>query len=332
MLSFSKKTEDDIPIAHGYNNEECIGKPIFTVFFVADYYSEPAIDSASPHEVIENERFRLQEEFSLSTREFEILLDLVARHEPVPVDSSRGMKRAYLAIQKCLHHKLKNELEFGPSENVFIKPIYDSTKERTNHIVTLFASSGAGKSWMVNDLLMRNPCVQHHKCPGIFLFSSVGEDDPSYKPIRKFYQFQFFVKDPKDLDPEDTLIKSYEDRSILIFDDINSIADRKIRNRVIHFRETCLEIARHRSLGIISTEHLFHARAKTQKLRNSSAYLCLYPRNSPKPIDHVLEHNFNLNRFERHALITKCKREGRANFLHIDYPGYLVNTKRVHLF
>ena len=166
----------------------------------------------------------------------------------------------------------------------------------------------------------------------IFLFSSVGADDPSYKPIREFYALKFFVKDPKDLAPEDLNINTYEERSILIFDDINSIANKKMRNQVISFRETCLEIARHRSLGIISTEHLFHNRAKTQRLRNSSAYLCLYPRNSPKPIDDVLDNNFNLGRYERHALIKKLVREGRAQFLHIDYPGYVINTKRVHLF
>ena len=332
MLSFSSNSEKDRAIAHGYDNEDCTGKPIFTVYFIADYHSPPAVQASDPSQLLINEQFRLQEEFALSSREFQDLVALVAKQEPVPVDAPRSTKRAYLAVQKAMYHKLKNQLEFGPHENVFLKPIYDTTRPRTNHICTLFASSGAGKSWKVNDLLMRNPCVQQHICPGIFLFSSVGGDDPSYKPIRDFYQFKFFWKDPRDLDPEDTNINSYEERSILIFDDINSIADRKIRNRVIHFRETCLEIARHRSLGIISTEHLFHNRAKTQKLRNSSAYLCLYPRNSPKPIDDVLDNNFNLNRYERHSLIKKLIREGRAQFLHIDYPGYIVNSKRCHLF
>ena len=333
MLSFTSNDPDnDKAIAHGFDNEECMGEPKFTVYFKPEYYADPEISSSEPKALLRTEQFRIQEEFSMSTREYEILVDLVSREEPVPEDSGRGFKRAYLAIQKVMHHKLKNELEFGPDEKVFLKPVYDSTKPRTNHICTLFASSGAGKSWKVNDLLMRNPCVLNNICPGIFLFSSVGDNDPSYKPIKDFYQFKFFWKDPRDLDPEDTQIRTYEERSILIFDDINSISDRRVREKVIHFRETCLEIARHRSLGIISTEHLFHNRAKTQKLRNSSAYLCLYPRNSPKPIDDVLENNFNLNRFERNSLIKKCKREGRANFIHVDYPGYLVNTKRVHLF
>ena len=49
-------------------------------------------------------------------------------------------------------------------------------------------------------------------------------------------------------------------------------------------------------------------------------------------MDDVLENNFNLGRYERHSLIKKLIREGRAQFLHVDYPGYLINTKRVHLF
>ena len=331
MLSF-EGGEKDIAIAYGYNNEDCSGTPLFTVYFIPDYHSPPAIDSNDPRTLVANERYRLQTEFGLSRREFDDILDLVAKHEPVPEHSSRAIKRAYLAIQKVMYTKLKRELEFGPKENVWIKPIYDTTPNRTNQIMTLFASSGAGKSWMVNDYCMRNPAVLNDTVPGIFLFSSVGDDDPSYKPIKDLYQFKFFWKDPRDLDPEDTSIDTYQEKSILIFDDVNSIGDRKVRKRIIQFRETCLEIARHRSLVIISTEHLYHNRAKTQKLRNSSAYLTLYPRNSPKPIDDVLENIFNLNRHERYALISKLKREARSQFLHIDYPGYIVNTKRVMLF
>ena len=331
MLSFTGD-EDDLAIAYGYNNEECAGEPIFTVYFIPDYHSEPAIESSDPKSLVANERYRLQTEFGLSMREFNDILDLVAKHEPVPEHASRAIKRAYLAIQKVMVMKLKKELEFGPKEDVFVKPIYDTTPNRTNQIMTLFASSGAGKSWMVNDYCMRNPAVQDEIVPGIFLFSSVGDNDPSYKPIKDRYQFKFFWKDPRDLDPEDTQIDTYQEKSILIFDDVNSIGDRKVRNRIIQFRETCLEIARHRSLVIISTEHLYHNRAKTQKLRNSSAFLTLYPRNSPKPIDDVLENIFNLNRHERAALISKLKREARSQFLHIDYPGYIINTKRIMLF
>ena len=332
MLSFTSTSDKDRPVALGYNNKECISKPIFTVYFIPEYNSPPAIETSDPKSLVKNEQFRLQEEFGLTTREFDDLLHLVSKHEPVPVEANRGLKRAYLAIQKVMHQKLKRELEFGPKENVFLKPVYDTTKLRTNHICTLFGSSGAGKSWKVNDMLMRNPCIQSHQCPSIFLFSSVGGDDPSYAPIRKFYDMKFFWKDPRDLDPEDLNIKNYEDRTILVFDDINSLSDIRIRKQVIKFRETCLEIARHSSLGIVSTEHLMHNRAATQRLRNSSAYLVLYPRNGSKAIDDVFENHFNLNRHERHSLITKCKREGRAQFLHTDYPQYLVNTKRVILF
>ena len=243
MLSFTSRSDKDRPIALGYNNKDCIGKPIFTVYFIPEYNSEPAIETSDPKSLIRNEQFRIQEEFSLSTREFDDLLGLVARHEPVPVDCSRALKRAYLTIQKVMHQKLKRELEFGAKEDVYLKPIYDTTKLRTNHIATLFGSSGAGKSWKVNDMLIRNPCIQKDICPAIFLFSSVGGDDPSYAPIRKKYDMKFFWKDPRDLDPEDLNIKSYEDRSILVFDDINSLSDVRVRKQVIGFRETCLEIA-----------------------------------------------------------------------------------------
>ena len=127
-------------------------------------------------------------------------------------------------------------------------------------------------------------------------------------------------------------MSSYKEKSVLIFDDIDSISDKAIRNRIVNFRDNLLEIARHKSLVIISSAHLFHNRKATQKLRNSSAYYILYPRNSIKPLDDVLENQMGMNRHQRSDLIKKLKREGRANFIHVDSPPYVVNTKRVMLF
>lgn len=332
MLSFDRRSEEDIEVAHGYDNSGCLGKPSFTIYFIAEWNSPPAIDSGDPKSVISGERFRIKSEFGLNNVEFNSILDIVAKNEPIAIDASRTFKKAYLEITRVLHEKLKKVVEFEPTEKIFLKPIYNTMANRTNQICTLFASSGAGKSWMVNDLLMRNEAVQNNTVPAIFLFSSVGESDPSYKPIKKFYDLKFFCKNPSELDQHDLSINAYEEKSILIFDDVNSIADKLIRKRIIHFRNVCLEIARHRSLVIVSTEHLMHNRTATQKLRNSSAYLVLYPRNSPKPIDSVFDDVFNLRTQERTDLIKKISRQGRGQFVRTDYPSYLVNTKRVQLF
>ena len=271
-------------------------------------------------------------EYSLSKSEYKMLVDRVAADEPVIETSSRTLKRCYLEIKRIMSEKLKTTLEFSNSDKVFLKPIFDTTLDRTNQIISLFGSSGCGKSWMVNDLLMRNPAVKNLVPPAIYLFSSVGDDDPSYRPLKEFYNERFVWVDPRDVEPDDVNIKSYKPKTILIFDDINSLADKSVKTMIVRFRDRCCEIARHSSLVIVSTEHLFPARIHTQKLRNSSAYMVLYPRNSPKPIDDLLENQIGYNRFQRGDLIKKVKREGRAQFIRVDMPTYLVNTKRVQLF
>ena len=165
----------------------------------------------------------------------------------------------------------------------------------------------------------------------VYKFSSV-ENDPSFKPLRDLMGEKFVYKDPRELTPEECNVKSYDKKSVLIFDDINSISDKRIRNMVINFRDNCLEVARHRSLVVLSSDHLMHARQLTAKLRNSSAFMVFYPRNSPKPIDHVLEHNMAMNRFERVDLIKKIIKEGRSQFIRMDSPSYLINSKRCLLF
>ena len=333
MLSFSE-TKDSIPIAIGYDNKDCVGKPIFKVYFVPDYAkeSQPLISSDSPTELIDNERFRLMTEYGLSNLEFEHMVTRIAKDEPVDPSASRSLKRAYLDIKQLLLNKLKTTLEFSSREKVFLKPFYDTTPNRQNQIVTAFASSGAGKSYAINDLLMRNPAIQDGETvPAVILFSSVGADDPSYQGIKNFMGEKFFWKDPKTLEATDLMVSHYEKKSVLIFDDINSIANKRIRDRVIAFRDNCLEVARHRSLVIISSSHLMHDRTKTQKLRNSSAYYMLYPRNSVKPALDCFENMFNMSRHVRNDLVKKMKREGRMNFLRVDTPSYLINEKRCQL-
>ena len=333
MLSFHKTSEKDFPIAHGYNSKQCIGRPIFTVYFVNDYRKStaPAIESSDTRSLLDNDQYRIQKEFALSKNEFRILVDRVAKGEAVLETSSRTIKRAYLEIQRVINQKLKTTLEFSPNEKVFVKPIYDTTKDKTNQITFVCGSSGAGKSFSVNDMLMRNPAIQQNIVPSIHLFSSVGNTDPSYKPIRDFYGERFIYHDPRDLEPEALNKRSYQTKSVLIFDDTNSISDRKVRARIVQFRENMLEIARHQSLVIICTEHLFHSRMATQRLRNSAAYYRLFPRNSVKPIDDVLDNQFAMQRHERSDLIKKLKQEGRSQFIRMDTPSYIINTKRVML-
>lgn len=333
MLSFSE-TDDSIPIAVGYSNKDCIGRPLFKVYFVPDYAkdSAPLIASDSPTELIDNERFRLMTEYGLSKLEFEHMVQRIAKDEPVDPSASRSLKRAYLDIKQLIHTKLKTSLEFGSREKVWLRPWYDTTPDRTNQIVTAFASSGAGKSYAINDILMRNPAIQDNETvPAVILFSSVGADDPSYAPIRNWMGEKYFWKDPKDLEPTDLMVSHYEKKSVLIFDDVNSIANKRTRERVIAFRDNCLEVARHRSLVIISSSHLMHDRTRTQKLRNSSAYFVLFPRNSVKPILDCLEHMFAMGRHQRNDLVKKLKREARMQFLRVDTPSYVVNEKRVML-
>ena len=64
MLSFQTTSEKDRAIAHGYDNQDCTGKPIFTVYFIPDYHSPPAVESADPSKLLLNEQFRLQEVMS----------------------------------------------------------------------------------------------------------------------------------------------------------------------------------------------------------------------------------------------------------------------------
>ena len=128
MLSFSE-TKDSIPIAVGYANKDCVGRPLFKVYFVPDYAkeSQPMIASDNPKELIETERFRLMSEYGLSKVEFEHMVMRISKDEPVDPSASRSLKRAYLDIKQLILNKLKTTLEFSSK----------ATYERTSNIMSV---------------------------------------------------------------------------------------------------------------------------------------------------------------------------------------------------
>ena len=84
------------------------------------------------------------------------------------------MKRPFLEISHLVDRKLRNEIEFDMSEQVFLAPAIDYEGTRKNWILTAFAASGAGKSYAIQQTLLRAP--HRDEITRVYLFGSVGQE------------------------------------------------------------------------------------------------------------------------------------------------------------
>ena len=327
MLSFDRMTEKDIELAWGYDSKEFKNK-IFSVYFTTRD-GQSAIVSENIQKLLQGEQLRIMTENNITPAEYKLLCLSHQRAKPADVAWSRGLKKAYLEIQKSTDSKLKRELEFDRHDDVFLVPAFDASEARTNYITTFWGSSGSGKSWSMQSILLRMPSL--HNVPMVYLFGSVGDEDPSFDKLKDRLRERIKYMSPRDMKAEDYNYRNYEIGAVLVFDDISSIANRRVRSSMQAFLDTVLEVARHRSQIIFASSHLFHAYQATAKLRNSSRYLALYPRNTPKVLSSILDHEYGWSRQKRLEMVRKCKAESRMTWISKNHPAHLLTEKRLVL-
>jgi len=141
------------------------------------------------------------------------------------------------------------------------------------HIRVLYiaAPAGAGKStWCAQFISKHKKMYPKSK---FILFSRVNQDAPldALKPKREIID-EALVEVPME-------IEELPDNSIILFDDIDTISDDKIRHAVYKIKDQILEIGRHKKITILVTSHLINGNDKktTRTILNEAQAVTIFP-------------------------------------------------------
>ena len=175
------------------------------------------------------------------------------------------------------HLKIANESKF--------QHIPDTTKER--EIIYITGPSGSGKSTYTRMFL--EEYKKKYKDREIYMFSSLKED-PSLDKIK-----------PKRLKIDDSLWKDpleAEDLkdSVCIFDDIDVISERKIKEAVYNILNKVLEIGRHFNITCIITNHLATNGRDTRRILNEAHAYVYFPHSAGGKIKYLLQEYLDIDK------------------------------------
>ena len=154
--------------------------------------------------------------------------------------------------------ELKDGQKFSPYPNTSIE----------REICYITGPSGSGKStWCKNYL---KEWVKVNKKP-IYLFSSLSEDSSldDLKPQR--IKLDTLVEDPLD-------IKEFEEGCITVFDDIDNLSNKKIRDSVYGVLNNILEIGRHFKISCLVTNHLPCMGKDGRRIINECSRVVYFPK------------------------------------------------------
>lgn len=119
--------------------------------------------------------------------------------------------------------------------------------------------------------------------------------------------------------------------SAVIFDDIDSIRDKKVKSAVITLRDSLLKTSRHYNIQVLCTNHITCDGQNTKGLINECKMLVLYPdAGNNKHINYILKTYMGITK-EKIDFIFSLAESSRWVAINKSYPYYVIWEKGVSL-
>jgi hypothetical protein len=198
------------------------------------------------------------------------------------------------------------------------QPIPNPNTER--QILYVTGQSGSGKSYYT--CMYGNEFKKIFPKRNVYLFSSLNDDSSidKIKGLKRIKLGEDFLND--DLTAED-----FKD-SLVIFDDVDCITDKKLRTKVEGVLNSILETGRHFNVYCIYTSHLPCAGNATKRILNESHQITFFPRSlGGRSLKYLLEGYLGLDKDQ----IKKIKKlPSRWVSVMKTYPQIVMSEKQVY--
>ncbi len=194
----------------------------------------------------------------------------------------------------------------------------NTTKER--EIIYICGPSGSGKSTFTSNYIKEYK--KKFKGGDIYLFSALSEDEVLDKHgVKRIKLSPALITDKlTSADFEDALV---------IFDDIDVISDKKIREAVISVLNSVLEVGRHFKTYCIITNHLPTAGKDTRRVLNEAHEIVYFPHSgSMKGINYLLKEYVGFDNNEIKAI---KKLKSRWCCIFKNYPQLAMTERNLWL-
>jgi DNA helicase HerA-like ATPase len=158
-------------------------------------------------------------------------------------------------------------------------------------ILYVTGASGSGKSYYTKN--WTNEYIKMFPKNPIYVFSALKED-PSLDSIKKLKRINL---DAKFLETDLTLddLKN----SLLIFDDVDVISNKAIKNKITTILDTLLQTGRHSGTSVVYTTHTATNGQATKQILNECHSVTIFPAgNGGRSLKYLLEGYYGLDKKE----------------------------------
>ena len=235
-------------------------------------------------------------------------------------DLSAEMSELVEEADAYINNSLKTKIDFDDKYTKLF-PIPQKFSER----IYVPAPSGSGKSTFIG-MYIEQLTKKFGKNRKIFIFSRVEKDEPLDKfgkrVVRIPLEQSYFDDNPLQIE--------HFKKSIIVFDDIDTLLNKQLVKYIRAFRDDILETGRHYDISIISTSHLIANFLATRTLINEANAIVLFPRGSSfYAVSNFLERYLG---FTKEQIRYVERLPTRWIFFWKEYPKYAIHEKGAFLY
>lgn len=198
-------------------------------------------------------------------------------------------------------------------------PTTDTDVER--EVIAIAGPSGVGKTTFSGKWVEQWKMRAGNEGKEFHVFSRVAEDPAidDLAPNRHVLDATFLGADVKAEDLAD---------SVVLFDDIDTILDKRVRDKVIELRKDCLEIGRHLRINCIVTSHQLMNWGGTRDILNEATTQVMFPKGGAYHIRRYLREYAGL---DSPSIAKIMKLQTRWVCLNKAYPRTITHETGIYL-
>lgn len=235
-------------------------------------------------------------------------------------DDSKIKSYIYLDAEKdptkrVEHLKIEHDEKFQPV------PIIKSNEKNTTYSYVAGAS-GCGKSYFVAKWIENLKKQSKFKDHDVYVISPQTEDDPAFEKLG-YFRLDITFPDFAQLTFED-----FKD-SIVVFDDLTSLHDKRLSFFITMLQKACLENGRKLNISVISVNHALKDWMKTKYVIGESPYYTIFPNSNYNECAKFLKSYASFDKFQLEYV---KELDTRALTIHRNSPNYMISDHEIILF
>ena len=232
--------------------------------------------------------------------------------------STKPKKVNELVKERIKSKKKEKGREFILHDGV-LEPTPDTSVERD--VIYISGPAGAGKSTWVASYMRNYEAIFPDR--NIYVFSLIN-DDPAFKGINNLVQIPLDNEYLDEVREGDGIEMEDLRDSMVVFDDVDSIGNKTMKEHIVSLRDNCLQIGRHYHTTTLCTTHQLCNYNNTKILIMESNKVVIFPTSGS--VYHITRFLKAYCGLQKDKIGKVLNVPSRWAMIHKAYPNYILHS------